>query len=138
MFEIKVTVDLSDRAIKMLTALVGKVEPAKGEESLMASMCKEALERATGVAEKAKAPTPPKKETVKEEAPVKEQEQTEETEGYPSVDDLKEVAVLAIRKDKEAVIKMKHFHYPDVARITGIREDQRQEAIDMLNEIIKG
>lgn len=147
MFEIKLSIDVSDKTVKVIEMLAGSFKISQEEQAnkpvnetpeKKADEVKKpsrTIKAAEGVK---KSPEKTAKQAPKEEA--KEEPKVESTATataeVPTKEELRKIAVQAIQKNKAAVIAMKNEHFPDADKITSIEEGERAQAIELLNAII--
>lgn len=152
MFEIKLSIDVSDKTVQVIQMLAGSFKISQEEQankSVNETLEKKADEvkkpsRTIKAAEEVKkAPEKTAEQAPKEEA--KEEPKVESTATVttatteapiPTKEELRKIAVQAIQKDKAAVIAMKNAHFPNAEKITSIEEGERAQAIELLNAII--
>ncbi len=145
MFEVVIKLDTTDKLLEAVRAISEAVRGVKAVSAeTPAEPAKEAKpKRAAAKKTAAKKPVAKKADTttVKETAkPVTDEaEQAEsETEKVPTKEELRQATVLAIKKDRNAVLKMLEDSFPGCAKISDIPESDRERAMFLLNKIAEG
>lgn len=134
-FEIKVNLnlDVTDRVLRVAKLLSAKQteeahpEPEKKSVTKGETTTKEVVQKGPKRTEK--------EEPKKTEKEAKADKATEEKKPV-SLEELRKVAVRAVRKNGEAVKILLKEHFPESSKITAIPEEKREEALELLKNII--
>ncbi len=138
MLEIRLVFDASDKLIKAIKEAADLARAINGinkqnVEDLTTQ--NEAPPKAEDVAT-TEAPKPPVKKT-RAKANAKKQSEKAKTEEAetPTYEDLRQATVLAIQKDRGAVVEMLKNDFPGCERASDIPEEDRARAIEILTQI---
>ncbi len=142
MFEIVLKLDATDKLLETVKVLASAantaksiaVEPAKTQVASVKET-KPKTETAAKKAETKKAAAK-KAETKKTESKT-EKETKEKATGAPTPEELRRVTVLAVKKDRQAVVKMLENDFAGCSKISDIPESDRPRAIELLNQILE-